>query len=479
MKVGQIRRPVAVVLVAALVFVGALGIARLLRFGIPAGQQHHPQASKEVYYCPMHPTYTSDRPGDCPICGMKLVKREEQAKPKEADGLCTLHNCPMVHDGRPCPMLVVSKPGEEVTCPVCGTHVAGAGMEASASMPVGPEGYAAILISPEKRQMIGVRTAPARRQKMARTIRTVGVVRVDETRIVHVHPKVEGWIGETYARYEGDAVKKGQPLFSFSSPDFISVQQEFLGAARMLKEMPADAGPQIREAAEKNAAAARQRLLWWDVTPQQIEELDKGGLPAKALVLASPMDGIVLKKHVWAGEFMERGADFYHIADLSSVWVDARLYEMDLAVVRAGQEASVAFPDRPDFLRGKVAYVSPTLDPETRTATARLEFSNADGRLKPGMFATAEISVDLGERLAVPAEAVLDSGTRRILFVDEGKGLLEPREVAVGAKGDGVWEILSGLEEGETVVVSGNFLVDSESRLGGALEGAGGHRHGS
>jgi len=208
--------------------------------------------------------------------------------------------------------------------------------------------------------------------------------------------------------------------------------------------------------------------------------LEKRGSVEKTLVMVSPMDGIVLKKHVWAGEYMERGGDFYHIADLSSVWVDARLYEMDLPLVRVGQEAVVALSDGAQpALRGKVVYVSPMLDSETRTATARLEFSNSEGQLKPGMFATAEISVDLGERLAVPAEAVLDSGTRRILFVDKGKGLLEPREVTVGVKGNGVWEILNGLQEEETVVVSGNFLVDSESKLKGILEGAGGHQHGS
>ena len=465
------RRRMAAGAVLVIALVSVLVVVRVTRPGAHAGHS----APAGIYYCPMHPTYTAGRPGDCPICGMKLVKREEQSKPL-AD-FCTMHNCPMAHDGRPCPMLVVSKPGEEVDCPICGTHVVEPAAGASASA---PEGYAAILLSPEKQQMIGLRTAPARKQKMAKTIRTVGLVMADETRIVHVHPKVEGWIEEVHAKYEGDAVKKGQPLFSFYSPDFLAVQQEYLSAVQMLKELPADAGPQVRESAERTAAAARQRLLWWDVSEEQIRELEKRGSPARTLLLVSPIDGVVLKKNVWAGEYMERGADFYHIADLSILWVDARLYEMDLPSVRVGQEASVAFSDGPvPALRGKVIFVSPTLDPETRTATARLEFPNPDGRLKPGMFATAEILVDLGERIAVPSEAVLDTGTRRILFVDKGKGLLEPREVTVGAKGDGVWEILSGLQEGEPVVVSGNFLVDSESRLKGALEGMGGHSHGS
>ena len=467
MKIGSIRRPLAALVVGAVVLFGAVGFIRWMGRPHHAGHAGHPAG--EVYYCPMHPTYTSNHPGDCPICSMKLVKREEQTQPKKI----LYWTDPML------PGYKSEQPGKSPMgmdmVPVYEETVGGVSVSAS-------KGYASVLISPQKQQLIGVRTSPASRQKMVRTIRTVGLVMVDETRIVHVHPKVEGWIEEIYARYEGDAVKKGQPLFSFFSPDFVSVQQEYLTAIGLLKDLPADADPQVKEAAEKNAAAARRRLLWWDVTPQQVEELEKRGSPEKTLVMVSPMAGIVIKKYVWAGKYMERGGDFYHIADLSSVWVDARLYEMDLPLARVGQEALVTISDDTGaVLKGKVNYVSPMLDMETRTATARLEFSNSDGRLKPGMFATAEIAVDLGEKLAVPAEAVLDSGTRRILFVDKGKGLLEPRAVDVGVKGDGVWESLSGLEEGESVVVSGNFLVDSESRLKGALEGAAaaGHAHGS
>lgn len=429
MKLPRGKIVMGIVLLAALF--GGLAVARLSR---QVGHTGHAEQAA-LYYCPMHPDYTSGRPGQCPICHMDLVKREPEEKAAQP--------------------------------------------EASAA-PV--QGYAAVLLSPQKRQLIGIKTLPARKQPLTKKIRTVGLVKVDETRIVHVHPKVEGWIKEIYARYEGDAVKKDRPLFSFYSPDFISVQQEYLTALRLLKELPADAGPQVKEAAGKNLAAALQRLLWWDVTEAQVQDLERQGKPSETLLLVSPMDGIVLRKHVWAGEYMERGADFYHIADLSSLWVDARLYELDLGLVRVGQETAITFEKGSEQeLRGKVVFVSPTLDEETRTATARLEFPNADGKIKPGMFATAEISVDLGERLVVPSEAVLDSGTRQILFVDKGEGLLEPREVTVGVKGNGLWEIVRGVSEGEPVVVNGNFLVDSESRLKAALEGAAaeGHSHGS
>ena len=456
------RKIVAGIILLAALFAG-LAAVRLSRQRGHAG--HAEQAG--VYYCPMHPAYTSDRPGDCPICSMKLVKREEQTQPKKI----LYWTDPML------PGYKSDKPGKSPMgmemIPVY--EESAGGMAATVS---GPEGYAAVLISPQKRQLIGIKTSQARKQLLTKKIRTVGLVMVDETRVVHVHPKVEGWIKEIYARYEGDVVKKGQPLFSFSSSDFVSVQQEYLTVLGLLKEIPADAGPQVKETAEKNLAAVRRRLLWWDVTENQVGELERQGKPSETLDLVSPMDGIVLKKNVWAGEFMERGADFYHIADLSSLWVDTRLYELDLPFVRVGQEAAITFEKGTEQeLRGKVVFVSPTLDMETRTAVARLEFANAEGKLKPGMFATAEISVDLGERLVVPAESVLDSGTRQILFVDKGEGLLEPREVTVGVKGNGLWEIVRGVSEGEPVVVNGNFLVDSESRLKAALEGAAGQGH--
>ena len=475
------RKIFLIVLIAAVM--AAVVVVRVSRPLRHAGHSGQP-AAKSVYYCPMHPTYQSDRPGECPICHMQLVKREpEAAWPPAArmNDICTMHNCPMAHEGGPCPMLVVSAPGEEVTCPVCGTHMHPESKAEPGKAPSsGAEGYAAVLLSPEKRQLIGVKTEPARRRLLTRTIRTVGLVTVDETRIVHVHPKVEGWIEEIYAKYEGNPVKKGEPLFSFYSPDFISVQQEYLSALKFHKELPADAGPEIKEAAEKNLEAVRQRLLGWDVTSRQVEELESRRVPSRTLVLVSPMDGVVLRKHVWTGEWMERGADFYHIADLSSIWVDARLYESDLPLIRVGQQAEVVFEETGQRLEGKVVFVSPTLDAETRTAVARLEFPNAQGFLRPGQFATVKIGVDLGERLSVSKEAVLDTGTRRILFVDRGEGLLLPRQVEVGAKGGEFWEITEGISEGEQVVVNGNFLIDSESRLKAALEGAeAGHVHGS
>ncbi len=440
----------------------------------------HAQAGKELYYCPMHPMVTSSKPGNCTICGMRLVRREkEDLKGKQPEEICILHNCAKGHDGMPCPMMVIAKPGEEVTCPICGTHVVEGTVSASAGA-ASPLGYAAILLSPQKQQMIGVSTAPVMKSRVVKTIRTVGRVMTDETKVIHVHPKVEGWVDQIYAKYEGDKVTKGQPLFSFYSPDFVASQQEYVGALNAVKETLAHENAEIRSAAEATLEAARQRLRWWDVSDDQIRELETRGTPSKTLLLVSPIDGVVLKKSVLAGQFMERGGDFYRLADLSTVWVDADLYEYDLPLVAVGQQAMVTLPNISGArMTGTVVYLSPFLKPETRTATARLELANKDGMLRPDMFATVEIQVDLGEQLVVPEEAVFDTGTRKILFVAKGEGIFEPREVAVGAKGDGVVVVQQGVSEGEPVVTSGNFLIDSESRLKSALTSmeSGGHSH--
>ena len=510
----------AVVLVAA-----AAGVAAIRSGRLPWGQQRE----AGVYYCPMHPSYTSDRPGSCPICNMQLVKREAEpaaapaaapAQPAKSTGdVCHLHNCPMAHTGQPCPMLVVSKPGEEVVCPICGKHVAEAeeppehavlywtdpmmpgyrsdkpgtspmGMElipvyAEAGLTGGPpaaEGYTPILVSPQKQQLIGVKTARAQRQSLTKTIRTVGRVTVDETRIVRVNPKVEGWVEEVFAKYAGDAVTNGQPLFSFYSPDFVQTQEEYLAARRTLDGLAPNAGPELLATALSNVAAARQRLLWWDVTEEQVQQLEQRGMPSKTLTLTSPIDGVVLAKEVFPGQFMERGAKFYELADLSTVWVDADLYESDPSLVGIGQEVAILPAEGQELpeLRGKVVYVSPVVNPQTRTATARVELANPGNVLKPGRFVTAQLTVELGQRLVIPAEAVLSTGTRHVVFVDKGQGLFEPRDVTVGAKSEGRVEVVSGVADGDAIVVSSQFLIDSESRLKAALEGFGteGHQHG-
>lgn len=488
----RVKTVIRIVLLCSLIAIATLLV--LYREPILKKFTRTEQASRgAVYYCPMHPTYTSDRPGDCPICNMKLEKREPVAEkpatplaqaPQKAKDICYMHNCPMVHDGKPCPMLVVATLGEKVVCPVCGSHVSQGETlvsEEKVLYPTEPSGYAPILLSPQKMQLIGVKTSPVQRRPLTKVIRTVGRVTVDETRVHHIHPKVEGWVDEVYAKYEGDKVKKNEPLFSFYSPDFVTAQQEYLTALKMLKEQPKDADRETQSEAQSNLDSTRKRLLWWDVTEAQVEELERQGSPSKNLVLSSPIDGVVLEKHVFSGKYMERGRTFYKLADLSTIWVDADLYEYDLPIVQVGQVASVSLPSDPEKVyEGKVIYIAPFLKPATRTAVARLELPNSEYSLKPDMYVTAQIALDLGERLVAPSEAVLDTGVRKILFVSKGEGIFEPRDVSVGVKTEEGVEIKEGVKEGEVVVTSGNFLIDSESRLKSAIEGMGGgeHQHG-
>ncbi|MBI1953565.1 MAG: efflux RND transporter periplasmic adaptor subunit [Candidatus Omnitrophica bacterium] len=414
-------RTKAAVLIA-LALLGGFTAVRIFH----APGRHAAHASKEVYYCPMHPSYTSDKPGDCPICNMKLVKREpgsegelSEAKPPQApEEICLMHNCPKLHEGRPCPMVVVAQPGEEVICPVCGTHVAGPeGLLSPAGAPAsGPEGYTPILLSPRKRQFIGVTTAPAQRRMLHKIIRTVGQIAND--------------------------------------PELYQAQQEYLQALRALEQAKAGAMPEIIERSQRLADASRLRLNRLGISGELIEEIGGWDGPDQSLLLADPS---------------------------GRVWLYAPVYEFELPLVKAGQTVTAevsAIPGKK--LEGVIRSVDTVLDPVTRTARVRAVLTDPDKVLRPEMFVNASIAVASGEALAVPEEAVFDTGARRIVFVDKGQGLFEPRDVTVGVKAEGYHEIKSGVAEGEIVVTSGNFLIDSESRLKAALEGmsGAGHQHG-
>jgi len=418
-----------------------------------------------TYYCPMHPTYTSDRPGDCPICSMKLVKREvEPMRAAVADGgehaskqfktICYLHNCPKLHQGAPCPMTVLAKPGESVTCPICGTHVAEAaapsterrilywtdpmipgyksdtpgtspmGMElvpvyaedAAPASAVAPDGYAPVLLSPQRQQLIGVTAATAQRRQMTKTIRTVGRIAYD--------------------------------------PELYQAQEEYLQALRSAQRARQLGNAQIAAQNERLVESGRIRLRLLGLSDALIEEMAAWDGPDRALLFADP------GRHAW---------------------LYATIYEYELPLVAAGQTVRVDIPSLPGrTLEGVIRAIDPVLDAQTRSARIRATLADADGALKPEMFVNASIVVPLGEVLAVPEEAVFSTGTQQIVFVDKGQGMFEPRDVVVGARADGYAEIRGGIDADERVVTSGNFLIDSESRLKAALQGAGsgGHQHG-
>ena len=407
---------------------------------------------KGIYYCPMHPTYTSDRPGDCPICNMRLVKKGSEGKTQSASAketVCVLHNCRMTG----CPMEMVAKPGTKARCPVCGDVIVGPkgewtkekkilywtdpmipgfksnkpgespmGMEMVAvyeedkTLQEGTPGEATFFVSPEKQQLIGVKTSRVQKKEMTKTLRTVGKVAYD--------------------------------------PDLVVAQEEYLQGLRTLERTKHAPIPEAYERAKALVEASRRRLLRLGMSEDQIEELAKNNASQTNLFLPGK------------GE---------------SVWVYATLYEQDLSLVTAGMSAKIEAISYPgDTFTGTVRSVDPVLDPATRSVRARLEVQNPEGKLKPEMFVDVTFQISLGERLVIPEQAVLDTGARKVAFVVHPGGHFVAREISVGQRSESSVEILKGLSEGEEVVTSSTFLIDSESRLKAALEGmeGGGHQHG-
>ncbi len=335
-----------------------------------------------------------------------------------------------------------------------------------------------ITLSPEKVQLIGVRTATAGYQVVDRRIRTVGRVEVNETKLAFVNTKISGWVKKLYIDYTGQHVKKGQPLLSLYSPDLVSAQEEYLLAFKAGKSASAPGGFKEVDASRQSLLeSAKRRLQLWDVTDAQIEELEKTGKPGTDMTVFAPLDGIVLEKMVLDGAFITPGMNLYKIADLSTIWILADLYEYEVPLVKIGQKARASLPYDPGILyTATVNYIYPTLDPMTRTVKVRLTMENPGLMLKPEMYANVEISASSGSRLTIPVEAVLDTGVRQIVYVEKKPGVYEMRVIKLGVRGETFVEVLSGIRKGERVVTSGNFLIDSESQLR-AGPGGGGHQH--
>jgi RND family efflux transporter MFP subunit len=425
MKPGRILLPIVLL---------ALGIAIGVGLSRCCGTSKRTPAAEEAtkprgYHCPMHPNYRSDKPGECPICGMKLVPDEEQrhaAAPAEA-----------------------------------------------ASMPAGT-----IRVSPQMQQLIGVKFGEATRAAAIHTFRALGKVSLDETRVARVHAKIDGWIEKVYVDFTGKLVQKGQPLLTIYSPELLASQQEYLLALRsreILREGPL---PELRQNSEALLAAARKRLELWDLGDSQIEEIARTGKPLTNVTLYSPISGYVMTRNAFPKQRITPDTELYAVADLSKVWIFAGVYENEAPMIRLGMPVTVSLSYAGGKkLRGRVDYVQPEVDMTTRTLKVRIDADNADLSLKPDMFADVEFQVAMPPAITVPSEAVLDSGLRKIVFVDRGNGYLEPREVETGERiGDRI-EITKGLQAGERVVVSGNFLIDSESQLKSALAGMSGHQH--
>jgi Cu(I)/Ag(I) efflux system membrane fusion protein len=332
----------------------------------------------------------------------------------------------------------------------------------------------AIMLSDTDARRIGVTFAEVTRGALAKEVRTVGQITFDETRVKTIAPKIDGWVDALIVNATGQRVVEGQPLLTIYSPMLVTAQEELLLAKRLQGDVGA-AASDARQRAADLLASARRRLAYWDIPDAEIEQIERTGEVRKALTLRAPVGGYVIEKNVLAGQRIMAGDALYKVADLTTVWAEGEVFEQDLASVRVGQTVHADFQALPEEHRlGRISYVYPTLNPDTRTVRVRVVLSNGDLRLKPGMYATIRIGAAARSNvLSVPRSAVLVTGERSLVFVREGNGQLTPREVAVGVANDDRVEILKGVTAGESVVASATFLVDAESNLGTALGGMG------
>ncbi len=364
---------------------------------------------------------------------------------------------------------------ERATDPMSPTEVTEGTIDRPRTIPASKEEKPAhikgVMVDTHKQQLIGVRTEPATIRDMTHTIRTVGQVAVDERRLVHMHTKLEGWVQELYVKFTGEKVRKDQKLFEIYSPELVSTQEEYLLALKAVRSFGDSEFPEIARSARSLLEATRQRFSLWDITPDHIQDLEQTGKVLRTLPLHAPSSGYVLHMAVREGMHVTPAMELYTLADLSSVWVLADVYEYEIPLVKLGQEATVTFSYFPgQTFKGKVTFVYPILETKTRTVKVRFELPNPKWTLKPGMFANIDLHIPRGKRLVIPNTAVLDSGTEQIVFIDRGQGMFEPRKVTVGVRTRDAYEILEGIEPGEMVVTRGNFLIDSESNLKAAMD---------
>jgi len=327
----------------------------------------------------------------------------------------------------------------------------------------------------ERQQLIGVKTTEVAVRPLQKIVRTVGRIEYDERGLATVNTKFEGWIEKLYVDYTGRYVEKGEPLADIYSPELFATQQEFINLLRWAgqknKDIKDDLGVMLLRDAEAIIEAAKQRLRLWDITDAQIKRIGETGKPIRTLTIYSPVNGYVVQKMALQGMRVMPGEKLFDIADLSAVWVIADIYEYELPLIKAGETARISlsyFPGK-EF-SSMIDYVYPTLAGETRTAKVRFSIPNPGGQLKPQMYSNVEVKINMGKRLAIPEDAVIDTGTRQIVYVDRGEGYFEPREVTLGLRADGMVEVIKGLKAKERVASAANFLIDSEAKLKGIVK---------
>ena len=434
------KKTIAILLIATAAFFAGFGYDRW--YHLPARTKTVEKA--KGYHCPMHPHIKSDKPGACIICGMTLVPDGETAPQQEAAVL-------YYHDPK-APAYRSDKPGVN---PETGNTL----------VPVRTE--AIVMVPTEKQQWIGLKTGTVEPFRGTETMRVPGKIAIDETRVTKVQTRFDGWIEKVNADFTGRLVKKGEPLLTLYSPELTASQNEYILARKAQDTMEHSPVHGVAQANSGMVTVARQRLLHhWGMDPAAIEELERTGQPQRTITILAPATGFITMRNAYANQMVKPDMELYTLADLSRVWILADVFESDAAQIRLGQSALI----EPSYSPGRkfsarVTNIVPQIDAQTRTLKVRLEADNPNFTLHPDLFVNVEFPMATSARMSVPEDAVIDTGKQQTVYVDLGEGKFEPRRVTVGERFDGRVEILAGLKTGERIVISGAFLIDSESRM--------------
>ena len=432
-----------------------------------SADQEHGHNDGQLWTCGMDPEVIMDQPGQCPKCGMNLVPLKktdtasvtEKMNPTEKpDGERKIlyWQAPMNPDE------IYDKPGKSAM-----------GMDL---VPVYEDQVNAgptVVIDPTTIQNMGVRSSLVERTDFSRSIRTIGKLGYNEERTYVVTSKISGWIEKLYVDFTGQKVYKGQSLLEIYSPDLVTTQQEYLLALKSKALVSDTKNTDIKNGAESLLQSTRQRLLYWDIPESAINDLEQSGKVKKSLVLPSPASGIVTHKNAVQGSYVNQGAPLYQIADISTIWVLASIYDTDLPWIHVGQEAEIELSYLPGkIISGHVSFIYPYVDEKARDVKVRIEFPNPGLELRPGMFANVSLKTEtIKNALVINSGSIIHSGRRDVVFVVQDKGHFEPREITVGEEGDGgLVRVLTGLNENDRIVTSAQFLLDSESRLQGVIQ---------
>jgi membrane fusion protein, copper/silver efflux system len=446
------------IIIAILIII--TGTILLLTY-LPHDHETDQAGQKQLYTCPMHPQIIQDKPGNCPICGMKLVplKKEEKQKEKKIMYKSTMN-----------PGEISDKPGKDSMGMELIPFETGGNEEITT-----PSGLAPVTVPKEKRTIIGLTFEGVKKRDIKKEIQTSVKIVPDETRQFKVTTKVNGWVEKLFVNQTGQYVSKGNPLMSIYSPELLSAQQEYLSTLNAKQKLSGNADTDISGSMDEIEKAVRERLRLLDVSDSQIEHIKNSGKVERELTLYSPASGYVMEKMIIQGQKIMMNDALMTVVDLSSVWGEIDLHETDLPYVRIGMTAEITLSYwQEKTFRGRISFLNPFLDPDTRVLKARVEIPNHGLILKPNMYGNARLTYNLGKKLSVSDQAVMQTGDRSYVFIEGTGYLIVPYEVKLGIRsGDGYYEVLSGLKGGEKVVTSANFLIDSESSLKSAFREAG------